>query len=66
MKLLVAVLVGAALFMGSCGVQGQKVGEMQRESRSIQPKNAKPVRAHLMMRALLATYAPVVGLLTPL
>jgi hypothetical protein len=46
-----AVLLVVALFMGSCGAQGQQVGEMQRESRSIQPEDAKSVRAHLTMGA---------------
>jgi hypothetical protein len=51
MKRLVILLVVASVFLGSCGTQGQKVGEMQRESRSIQPEDAQSVRAHLMMGA---------------
>ncbi len=51
MKRLAVVLVVAAVFLGSCGAQGQQVGEMQHESRSIQPEDAKSVRAHLMMGA---------------
>ena len=51
MKRLV-VLVVAAVLLGSCGAQGQEgVGEMQNESRSVQPKDAKTVRAHLVMGA---------------
>src|SRR5918997_4327867 len=50
MKRLAVVLV-VTLFMGSCGAQGKQVGEMQHESRSIQPEDAKSVRAHLMMGA---------------
>jgi hypothetical protein len=42
---------GCVGFLGSCGVQGQQVGEMQHESRSIQPEDAKSGRAHLMMGA---------------
>jgi hypothetical protein len=38
-----------ALFMGACGTQ--EVGELQRESRSIQPENAQSVRANLRMGA---------------
>jgi hypothetical protein len=41
----------AVLFVASCGTQGQKVGEMRHESRSVQPENAKSVRAHLVMGA---------------
>jgi hypothetical protein len=51
MKRLAVLLVVAAVFLGSCGVQGQMVGEMQHESRSIQPEDAKSVRAHLTMGA---------------
>src|SRR5918997_1575264 len=49
MNRLAMLLVVASVFLGSCGVQGQRVGEMQHESRSIQPEDAKSVRAHLMM-----------------
>jgi hypothetical protein len=43
------LVVGASL--GSCGAQGPGVGEMRDESRSIQPEDAKSVRARLMMGA---------------
>jgi hypothetical protein len=42
------------VLLGSCGAQGQGgqgVGEVQNESRSVQPEDAKSVRAHLMMGA---------------
>jgi hypothetical protein len=51
MKRLAMLLVAAVLFLASCGTQGQKVGEMRHESRSIQPRDAKSVRAHLVMGA---------------
>ena len=51
MKRLAIVLVVASVFLGSCGVQGQRVGEMQHESRSIQPQDAQSARTHLMMGA---------------
>jgi hypothetical protein len=51
MKRLAVFLVAALLYLASCSAQGQKVGEMQHESRSIQPENAKSVRAHLVMGA---------------
>ena len=51
MKRLAVLLVVAALFVGSCGAQEQSVGEMQHESHSIQPENAKTVRANLKMGA---------------
>jgi hypothetical protein len=51
MKRLAMLLVVAAVFLGSCGAQAQQVGEMQHEARSIQPEDAKSVRAHLMMGA---------------
>ena len=53
MKLPVVLLVVAAVLLGSCGAQGrgQGVGEMRNESRSIQPEDAKTVRAHLIMGA---------------
>jgi hypothetical protein len=47
--LLSVAAVAVALFVSAC--QTQRVGEMQRESRSIQPENAQSVRAHLMMGA---------------
>lgn len=51
MKRLVILLVGAAVFLGSCGAQGQGVGELQRESRAVDPENAQSVRAELRMGA---------------
>jgi N-terminal domain of toast_rack, DUF2154 len=53
MKRLAVLLVVASVFLGSCGAQGQgqDVGEMRNESRSIQPEDAKSVRAHLTMGA---------------
>jgi hypothetical protein len=53
MKRLGVLLVVAAVFLGSCGTQGQgqDVGEMRNESRTIQPEDAKSVRAHLTMGA---------------
>jgi hypothetical protein len=47
--LLLVVTVTLTVFLGAC--QAQQVGEMQRESRSIQAENAQSVRAHLMMGA---------------
>jgi hypothetical protein len=51
MKRLTMLALAAVLFVASCGTQGQKVGEMRHESRSVQPENAKSVRAHLVMGA---------------
>jgi hypothetical protein len=53
MKRSAVLLVVAAVLLGSCGAQGQGqgVGEMRNESRSIQPEDAKSVRAHLVMGA---------------
>ncbi len=51
MKRLAVSLVATVLFLASCGAQGQKVGEMRHESRSVQPRDAKSVRAHLAMGA---------------
>jgi hypothetical protein len=53
MKRSAVLLVVASVFLGSCGAQGQgqDVGEMRNESRSIQPEDAKSVRAHLTMGA---------------
>jgi hypothetical protein len=47
--LLLVAAVALAIFVGAC--QTQQVGEMQRESHSIQPEDAQSVRAHLMMGA---------------
>ena len=49
--LLLVLLVTAALLLSSCGANQQRVGEMQRESRSIQPENAQSVRTNLKMGA---------------
>jgi hypothetical protein len=51
MKRLVGLLVVTLVFLASCGTQGQEVGEMRHESRSIQPKDAATVRADLKMGA---------------
>ena len=52
MKRLAVLLVVAAVLLGSCGAQGQEgVGEMRNESRSVQPEDAKTVRAHLTVGA---------------
>jgi len=51
MKRLAMLASAAVLFVASCGTQGQKVGEMRHESRSVQPENAKSVRSHLAMGA---------------
>ena len=39
--------VGVALFLGACGPQRVEVGELQTESRSVDPENADSVRANL-------------------
>jgi len=49
MKRLVVLLVGTALFLGSCGMQ--RVGEMQHESQSVGLENAQSARAELRMGA---------------
>ena len=53
MKRLTMLLMVAAVLLGSCGAQGQGqgVGETPNESRSIQPEDARSVRAHLTMGA---------------
>ena len=52
MKRLAVLLVVVAALLGSCGAQGQQdIGEMRNESRSVQPEDAKTVRAHLVMGA---------------
>ena len=51
MKRLAVLLVVASVFLGSCGAQGQSVGEMQRESHSIQPEDAMSVSANLKLGA---------------
>jgi hypothetical protein len=50
MKGLVVLLV-VTLFMGSCGAQGQQVGEMQRQAESVDLENAQSVVVHLRMGA---------------
>ena len=51
MKHLVVLLAAAALFLGSCGAQGQQVGEMQRQSESVDLENAQSARVELRMGA---------------
>ena len=51
MKRLVVLSVVVTLFMGSCGAQGQQIGEMQRQSESVDLENAQSVVAHLRMGA---------------
>src|ERR687897_3306981 len=51
MKRLVVLLVIVTLFMGSCGAQGQQVGDMQRQSESVDLDNAQSVVAQLRMGA---------------
>jgi N-terminal domain of toast_rack, DUF2154 len=49
MKPMVVLLVAAALFLGSCGQQ--EVGEMQRQSESVDLENAQSVVAQLRIGA---------------
>jgi hypothetical protein len=52
--LLIAMMAATAVLAGACGTQRggtQQVGEMQRESQSIQAENAQSVRANLRMGA---------------
>jgi hypothetical protein len=54
--LVVAVVAATALFAGACGTQRggtqqQQVGEMQRQSQSVDLENAQSVRAQLKMGA---------------
>src|ERR671910_471580 len=52
--LLIVMMAATAVFAGACGTQRggtQEVGEMQRESQSIQAENAQSVRANLRMGA---------------
>ena len=49
MKHLVVLLAAAALFLGSCGQQ--EVGEMQRQSESVDLENAQSARVELRMGA---------------
>jgi hypothetical protein len=52
--IMLVAAVAVALFAGACGTQRggtQQVGEMQRESQSIQAENAQVVRANLKMGA---------------
>jgi hypothetical protein len=55
LALLFAWLVAAAVLAGACGTQGggtqQEVGKLQRESKSVDPKDAQSVRAELKMGA---------------
>ena len=45
--LLFIAAVAAAFFLGACGPQRVEVGELQTESRSVDPENADSVRANL-------------------
>jgi hypothetical protein len=52
--IILGAAVAVALFAGACGTQRggtQQVGEMQRESQSIQAENAQSVRANLKIGA---------------
>jgi hypothetical protein len=49
MKQLVVLMVAAALFLGSCGTQ--RIGEMQRDSRTVDLENAQSVETELRMGA---------------
>jgi hypothetical protein len=49
MKQLVVLMVAAALFLGSCGTQ--RIGEMQRESQTVDLENAQSVETELRMGA---------------
>src|ERR687890_901103 len=55
LALLFASLVAAAVLAGACSTQGggsqQEVGKLQRESKSVDPKNADSARAQLKMGA---------------
>jgi N-terminal domain of toast_rack, DUF2154 len=51
MKRLVVLLVVAPVFLGSCGAQGQGVGELRSESQAVDPENAQSVVAELRMGA---------------
>jgi hypothetical protein len=51
MKRLALLLVIVTLFMGSCGAPGQQVGEMQRQSESVDLENAQSARVELRMGA---------------
>ena len=55
LALLFASLVTIAVLAGACGMQGggtqQEVGKLQRESKSVDAKNAQSVRAELKMGA---------------
>lgn len=51
---MIVMMAATAVFAGACGTQRggtQQVGEMQRESQSIQAENAQSVRANLRMGA---------------
>jgi hypothetical protein len=51
LTLLIAVVLGGACGMQPGGTQQQEVGKMQRESESVDPKDAQSVRAQLKMGA---------------
>jgi UPF0716 family protein affecting phage T7 exclusion len=51
---LIVMMVATAVFAGACGTQRggtQQVGEMQRESKSVEPKGARSARAKLKIGA---------------
>src|SRR5918994_5849859 len=52
--LLIVMMAATAVLAGACGMQpggSQQVGKMQRESKSVDPKNAQSARAKLKMGA---------------
>jgi hypothetical protein len=52
--LLIAMMAATAVIAGACGTQRggtQQVGKLQRESKSVDPKNAQSARAQLKMGA---------------
>jgi N-terminal domain of toast_rack, DUF2154 len=51
MSRLAVLLMLASVFLGSCGAQGQQVGEMQRQSESVDLENAQSARVELRMGA---------------
>lgn len=51
MRRLVVTLMFASVVLIACGPQGQGVGEMRHETRSVQPEDARSVRARIAMGA---------------
>src|SRR5215217_7993706 len=52
--LLIVMMAATAIVAGACGTQPggtQQVGKMQRESKSVDPKNAQSARAQLKLGA---------------